>query len=204
MVPGALLEPEPAPESAPPGRLAIADVERSAGGRRGGSLLLLTLLPAERFCLSLPEDVPAAEASSSSAIIGGRMIVGVDVFVESEVDEAAEAGSEREDDDCERWRIERSVGLLRLSWFFEVEERWPGVCDRGIGGARSGTSSASSSSIAGGERGSAAGTGAILCDRMMFMSCGKCGCRSRPTALAWSAIVGSNDHIPDIDTATTW
>jgi hypothetical protein len=41
-------------------------------------------------------------------------------------------------------------------------------------------------------------TGAILCERMILMFCGDCGCLSRPAALAWSAIVWSNDHFPNI------
>ena len=42
-------------------------------------------------------------------------------------------------------------------------------------------------------------TGAILCERMILMFCGDCGCLSRPAALAWSGIVRSNDHVPNID-----
>lgn len=43
-------------------------------------------------------------------------------------------------------------------------------------------------------------TWAIFCERTTLMFCGDCGGRSRPPALAWSAIEGSNDHFPNIDT----
>jgi hypothetical protein len=57
--------------------------------------------------------------------------------IPDEEDEGVIAAAE----DCERWRTAMSAGLLRRSWL--LEERWPGVCDRGIGGARSWTSTAS-------------------------------------------------------------
>ncbi|KAH6853625.1 hypothetical protein B0I37DRAFT_359808 [Chaetomium sp. MPI-CAGE-AT-0009] len=150
----------------------MADVERSAGGRRGGSLLL--------------------PASSFSAMAGGRFMVGVGCFVEAAEKEAAERGSdgvipaEEEGviaavDDCERWRRVRSAGLLRRSWL--LEERWPGVCDRGgMGGALSWASASYSSE--GGGRESVGDTGAILCERTTLMFCGACGSPSRPSALA--------------------
>jgi hypothetical protein len=74
-------------------------------------------------------------------------MVGVGCLVEAAEKEAAERGSdgvipaeEEADviaapDDCERWRRVRSAGLLRRSWL--LDERWPGVCDRGTGGALS-------------------------------------------------------------------
>jgi len=152
---------------------------------------------------------------SSSEITGCRVKPGVGVRREVAEKEAAETGSDGavpvEDeegpeiaaaDDCERWRRERSAGLLRRSWL--LDERWPGVWDRGIGGGLSWTSSASYSSEGGG-RVSDGNTGAILCERTTLMFCGDSGALSCPGALAWSAIVGSNDHVPNIDKGeATW
>jgi hypothetical protein len=167
----------------------MADVERTAGGRRAGSLLL----PADESCCS---ETPF------SAMLGCRVEVGVGVFVEAAGKEAAGAVSDdvrpdEEDgvieaaEDCERWRMAMSAGLLRRSWL--LDERWPGVCDRGIGGVRSSASSASWSSESGG-RESVGDTWAIFCERTTLMCWGDCGGRSRPAALAWSAMVRSNDH----------
>jgi hypothetical protein len=92
----------------------MADVERIAGGRRAVSLLL-----------------PADESSIPfSAMLGCRVEVGVGVFVEDTEKEAAGVDSSEvtPDDeegvivaaeDCERWRMAMSAGLLRRSWLLE-------------------------------------------------------------------------------------
>ncbi len=64
-------------------------------------------------------------------------------WIEEEADEAEREGGFADDDngdeivvaaaDCARWRIAISEGLWRRSWLFD--ERWPGVWERGIGGA---------------------------------------------------------------------
>jgi hypothetical protein len=169
----------------------MADVERIAGGRRAVSLLL-----------------PADESSIPfSAMLGCRVEVGVGVFVEDTEKEAAGVDSSEvtPDDeegvivaaeDCERWRMAMSAGLLRRSWL--LEERWPGVCDRGIRGVRSCASAASWSSEGGG-RGLVGDTWAIFCERTTLMFCGDCGGLSRPAALPWSAMVRSNGHVLNTD-----
>jgi hypothetical protein len=141
----------------PAGRPAMADVERIAGGRRAVSLLLLPP-PTDESCRSRPAVAGVAAASPFSvALLGGcraKVEMGVGVFVE-EAEKEADGGLVREgvmpDDeeegvpaaaeDCARWRTTRSAGLLRRSWL--LDERWPGVCDRGIRGARSGSSETS-------------------------------------------------------------
>jgi hypothetical protein len=145
----------------PAGRPAMADVERIAGGRRAVSLLLLLLLPppTDESCRSRPAAVAAAAAAASPfsvALLGCRakVEVGVGVFAEEAEKEAAgglvregvrpddeEEGVTAAAEDCARWRTASSAGLLRRSWLLEA--RWPGVCERGIGGARSGSSETS-------------------------------------------------------------
>lgn len=144
--------------------------------------------------------------------------MGVGVLAEGMEKEACEAESEADAgaeptvaDDCERWRIESSEGLRRRSWLLDA--RWPGVCERGIGGARSCDSvlSSKSSDDCGGRASVGDVAGAILCDRTTFDLCGDCGALSRaappptlptpspPLAAAWSAIVGSYDHFSNIN-----
>ena len=100
--------------------------------------------------------------------------------------EEAEEGVIAAADDCERWRMAMSAGLLRRSWL--LDERWPGVCDRGSGGARSWASPVALSSSEGGGRVSVGDTGAIFCERTTLMFCGGGGSLSRAAPLAWSAI----------------
>jgi hypothetical protein len=141
-------------------------------------------------------------------MLGCRVEVGIGAFVEDrkeaagvESDEVTpddEEGVMAAADDCDRWRMAMSAGLLRRSWL--LEERWPGVCDRGIGGVRSSAASGPSWSSVGGGRGLVGDTWAIFCERTTLMLfCGDCGGLSRPAALAWSAMVRSNDHLLDTD-----
>lgn len=112
-----------------------------------------------------------------------------------------------------------SEGLRRRSWL--LDERWPGVCERGIGGARSwacarwwvGISLVSNSGVEGrwgvGARASVGElTLDIFWERMIFVLCGDCSVSSlsRPiipaeAALAWSAIVGWSYHFLHIQPA---
>jgi len=141
--------------AAVPGREAIAEVERRAVGLRGALLLPLAVslpLPADESCRSRVMS-PLIERSPFSAVLlallASRAEVGVGFLEEaanetceadSEADSAADAGAEvTAAADCERWRMASSEGLRRRSW-----DRCPGVCDRGIGGAWSRASLASS------------------------------------------------------------
>jgi hypothetical protein len=113
-------------------------------------------------------------------------------------------------DDCERCRIDNSDGF-RLpppppppAWL--LDDRCPGVWERGIGGARScrslSLSTSASSNAVCGRRGSMGDVAsAIFCDRTTFVLTGDCCSLSRPAAaaaaadpLAWSAIVRPYDH----------
>jgi hypothetical protein len=206
--------------AAVPGRGAMADVDRRAVGLRPALLLPLPVslpLPAEESCRSRVMSPLIDRSPFSAVLLGCRAEVGVGVLelvvakeaceADSwEADSAAEAGAEpTAAEDCERWRMESSEGLRRRSW--DLLERWPGVCDRGIGGARSRASLASSKRSA--EDRVSTGDwadGAIRCERTTFDFDGDDGARSRPDipgppplALAWSAIVGSYDHVSDVN-----
>ena len=168
----------------PPGFATMADVDRSAVGRRPDPLPLPSA--AEESCLSLvcvsdadspfveradcgPGDGPGVLLLNGGAGMCGREVEG----------EAA---------DCDRWRMDSSDGLRRRSWL--LVERWPGVWLRGRVAALS-LASFSSSSVAGGFC-STGDTGRILWARMILVLTGERGLS--PDLLDWSAIVPWHAH----------
>ncbi len=84
---------------------------------------------------------------------------------DADAEAEADADTDAAEDECERWRMERSEGLRRRSWLLVA--RWPGVWLRGSGGALSWTSPSSSPSSAetASGRGSVGDVAWIFCDR---------------------------------------
>ena len=162
--PGVLLDPVPDDEEgveAAPGRPAMADVERTAVGRRAvvveeavvlvpefvSRLLLLLLAVAAEEAVRARAGVaamPVGSPFSGAVICRGRVLYMCGMLV---AEAEREGGGIDEDDvvgeraaaDWDRWRRLSSALLLLLLWrrSWLLEERWPGVCERGIGGARS-------------------------------------------------------------------
>jgi len=213
------------PVPAPPpgaGRPAMAEVERNAVGRRGADEVLVVAAPdpfkASRLLFAAEESCLSLLSSFSYVLVlvlGSRDDEGLlrdrdddaDVAMVKDVVEEEAEGTIVEDeemldaaaDDCDRWRMAISVGLSvgRRSWL--LDDKWPGVCERGIGVARSEDSAESQRSEEGGGRMSAGDVIGVFLARRSWDDCGGL---SRAAALAWSAIVGSRNHF--LESAACW
>jgi hypothetical protein len=117
------------------GLLAMADVERMAGGR-----------------FTSPSLRPSFE-EFGSAVVRSVGLSPLEVGLREDAGCTGAGGEESADTlvvtDCERCRIEASE-VVRRPWLWLLEERWPGVWLR-IGRARSNDSSCSSRSVVGEE-----------------------------------------------------